>query len=362
MRDQHKANEIKKTPNDQLFVLDTGAGQKQPTREAKRKALIASKVTRSAKKRKKVLTEPASTDGAVFNLWGAPKSEERGDNGFKMVESDSVRISATGRRTKRRDAKIVKNAPRIRKVSVPTAGHSYNPSKDAHEDAISEAAATEYARIERLEKEKMPEPTMAIAVDDYTDEEEEEGEDKDEDKAEDTQLCAAKKPLAHRSLKKSRQQRQRAQRQKLQVIESKKKKAKVQAQHEIFRSKTINKELDARRVAESDRRSMRHKLRQEALDQPLNRTVMVGGKKRLLEPCPEVALSEDLKGSLLKMKAQGNVLTDRWHSMLERNKFELGDKERIPKLKKDQRRAHKAYGKAHWGPAALIKEAEKRAN
>jgi len=290
----------------------------------------------------KKLTERASSEDAVFNLWDGPKTQKQ--------------VHANNRRSRRRDAKFVLNAPRIRNVSVPAAGLSYNPSKEAHEDAISEAAAKEYARVERIEKDKIPEPTNAVAVDDYSDDEEE-----DEDQAEETQVVTAKKALVHRSLKKTRAQRNRAKRVKIQELQSKKKKALVQEQHQIFRSTTINKELDASKAAESERRSVRHKLRQEALYQPLNRTVMVGGKKRLLEPCPAVALSEDLKGSLLKMKAQGNVLTDRWHSMLERNKFELGDKERIVKMKKDQRRAHKAYGKAHWGPEALIKDAEKRA-
>ena len=84
------------------------------------------------------------------------------------------------------------------------------------------------------------------------------------------------------------------------------------------------------------------------------------GKKHLHEPITDIALSDELQGSVRKMKPQGNLLKDRWYSMLERNKFELGDASLIRKMKKQQKRAHRAYGKEKWGVDHLKRESEKR--
>jgi len=341
IRNQHSKTQLKETPNDDLFVIDTGK-QKKLVKKSNQKATPSDQVARRVAKNKKksntrITRQSGSKDESIFNLWAGSAKDTR-----------------VNRRAKRRDRKIVKNSRKIKDVVVPSAGISYNPSKDAHQDAMAEAVAKEYARAERLEQEKLPEPTNAIPIDDNC------TTDEDADEDDEVPVEGAKKDLVHRSLKKTRAKRHREKRAKIQEIERKKKKSKTQLNHQMLLTRKINKELSAAEVVRSERHSLRLQLRHEALVKPIDRIVRIGGKKRKLEPVPDVALSEELEGSLLKMKPRGNVLTDRWHSMLERNKFELGDKERIRRLKKAQRKAHKTYGKAHWGPKAMIRDAEKR--
>ena len=190
-------------------------------------------------------------------------------------------------------------------------------------------------------------------------EEEEEEEDPVEE-AEVTENDEMETTTQTTKVKMTRTQRNRQRRVREAELERMRRKSEKSLKHELHIANTISKEIDKAEKKREERKQIRNELRKEALENPNKREIYIGGKKHLHEPITDIALSDELQGSVRKMKPQGNLLKDRWYSMLERNKFELGDASLIRKMKKQQKRAHRAYGKTKWGVDHLKRESEKR--
>jgi nucleolar protein 53 len=336
------ADAMKRVADDQLFQIDVKGSS------TKRSEPVFDEKDLKMKKRKKTprVEKTEKSTEQMFDLWGTSSSKKKG---LPLTNRD---------RMKRRNKIVIQNQPKISPVVVPKTGVSYNPSKEAHEDAIAEAAAKEISRYARLESEKMPKVNRYVG---QSEEEEEDEEEEDDDSVvknkEDIAETASTTTSKGKMTRTQRNRQARNRQAQLEILRRKNQKA---LKHEINMAKKISKDIEKEEKRQEEARNTRDELRKEALINPNKRQIYVGGKKRLHEPMADIALSDELHGSVRMMKPQGNLLKDRWYSMLERNKFELGDASVIRKMKKQQKKAHRAYGKANWGVDHLKRESAKR--
>lgn len=350
---KHAQSAMRSLKDSDLFVIDRDkksggdAGSGKVSSES-----VSTNDRREQGKKRPRREKKVKRNEQIVDIWASS-----GDNSLtsrtRRGQPNSNRL-----RSKRREEEMIKrDRAKIDAVCVPDEGLSYHPAKDAHEEAISEAAAKELARYQRLESEKLPKVNEVDAVDDFSDSDEggdDEGAMVDEDRV------SKRSRTGQKDRKKTRADRNRELRHKEMLRRQREAKREKALNHQIRTSKRIQKDIEQREADLRARRSVRDKLREDARLNPTKRTIVIGGKKTIYEPAPEVALSEELRGSVREMKPQGNMLRDRWYSMLERQKFELGDKTTVKRLRKQQKRKHKAYGKTHWGVEFLKKDAKKR--
>eukprot|EP00938_MAST-03A_sp_MAST-3A-sp1_P003243 g3243.t1 len=346
IRKKGEEDAMRGVENEQLFKIDKSRSSKQRSSNS---SDVFDEDDLKMKRRKKEprMEKVRKSSEKTFNLWGSSNSAKtKKKKGLPHTNKNRMR---------RRNNLVVRSQPKISPVVVPKTGVSYNPSKEAHEDAIAEAAAKEISRYARLESEKMPEVNRYVG----NSEEEEEEEEEDEE-AEVTENDEMETTTQTTKVKMTRTQRNRQRRVREAELERMRRKSEKSLKHELHIANTISKEIDKAEKKREERKQIRNELRKEALENPNKREIYIGGKKHLHEPITDIALSDELQGSVRKMKPQGNLLKDRWYSMLERNKFELGDASLIRKMKKQQKRAHRAYGKTKWGVDHLKRESEKR--
>eukprot|EP00939_MAST-03C_sp_MAST-3C-sp1_P000035 g35.t1 len=358
LREKNVTGALQSMANDELFVIDKAggeAGTAEPIHENEKddsspRAKQKRKLPRPEKKK------VSRSEEDLCDLW----AEKKTANSKKTAVPKFVSTFSSTRMRKKK-AKVEKLLPTLPSVPYPDAGLSYHPSKDAHEEIMARVMAKEIARADRLASEKLPEVHPVVPVDDLDDENKEESDDDNDDETlrEPKRSIVADNSTHARS--KTTAQRNRAKRHRQVEAEIAERKRQRVMMHQINMSKKLLSEIEQKEKAREERRKTRGRLREEALAAPDKRTIVVGGKRRLLEPVSKVALTSELKGSLRLMKNNSNVLRDRWHSMLERSKFELGDKQRVRRLEKQQRRKYRPYGKSHWGVEALKVEAKKRA-
>merc|ERR550519_1114676 len=113
----------------------------------------------------------------------------------------------------------------------------------------------------------------------------------------------------------------------------KRKKMKVQ---DVFRVKTMNKEIAAeqKKIAENIAKRQRKKEIKKGLPDAIT------GHK-FEEQDLDLKLSEELTGSLKSLKPEGNLLNDRFKSMQKRNIIETRVKQKIVKNKRKRKLAVK---------------------
>jgi len=117
----------------------------------------------------------------------------------------------------------------------------------------------------------------------------------------------------------------------------KEEKAKLQ---DVFRLKTLNKEIRAEEKKTEDRIQKKA----EKMELRKRKPKRVGRHKFEVQN-KEVTLSEDLAGNMRSFKPEGSLLTDRFKSMQKRNLIEPRKpviKHRKYRLKEFEKRSHKA--------------------
>ncbi|XP_017485669.1 PREDICTED: glioma tumor suppressor candidate region gene 2 protein-like [Rhagoletis zephyria] len=251
-------------------------------------------------------------------------------------------------------------------VEVPVGGQSYNPHRDDHKQLILEAANKEMEKIneenkwaKKVDKYFVSKQQAAINNKELIDEMSQGlglGDNEDEEAgkmttAEDLAEIAQFAKLVKGSEKKTKQQRRR------EALARQEKKAKEaekklkQKENEIFRLKTFKKELNERDRRMARRSEMRAQRHIESLYKPKKLS-----KYKFEESEIPLNLPGEVSGSLRTVKAQGNLLEDRFKSLQKRNIIEPRVPQKLKrkfKLKKEVKRRHKD------GADGLIVETEK---
>ncbi|GAB1316752.1 hypothetical protein MFIFM68171_06962 [Madurella fahalii] len=262
---------------------------------------------------------------AEYDVWAEPKEDPKpvGEHSFlapaqkkkkpKTLEQQPISLAANG-----------KSVPAVPK---PKGGHSYNPAFDDYRDRLIEesekAVEAERKRLEALEAERIKleaaaksaaEAEAAEARADLSEWEDDSAWEGFESAGEELSV-KAKRPR-----RKTQAERNRVKRRKEEERKAKHEAAMKRKNAQAERIKQI-----ALEVAEKERALALEKVEmsdasEEGDDVELRRKQL--GKIRLPEKDLELVLPDELQDSLRLLKPEGNLLKDRYRSMLVRGKME----------------------------------------
>lgn len=236
-------------------------------------------------------------------------------------------------------------------VEVPIGGQSYNPDQKQHNELILEAANKEAEKIneERLwatkvekyfvSKEDAPnERTWITEMSQGLGLFEHENQPDEEESPENLDEIVKFAKLV-KSEKKTKQQRRRELRERLTKKQKESDKKLRIKENEIFRLKSIKKELDERDKKIAKREQIRNQRHIDSLYQPKRLS-----RYRFQESEIALNLPGEVSGSLRAVKVEGNLLEDRFKSLQKRNLIEPRvhqNKKRKFKLKHEVKRRHR---------------------
>ncbi|ORZ39316.1 ribosome biogenesis protein Nop53/GLTSCR2 [Catenaria anguillulae PL171] len=230
-------------------------------------------------------------------------------------------------------------------VQVAPAGASYNPRFEDHQKLLMEAIREEEERISELREIMAKAPTnsasaseSAMVVDAVADSSDEEGaglDGADADEAAQTEAYVA--PLTRKLTRAERNRQARRKAEEAKAAARRAEKALRERMESLVQLHAHLAELEQEREAEIAQRKKR-KAEKELMPAKLSKHRFVATPKAL-----EVQLTEDLAGSLRKLKPEGNLAKDRFKSMQSRNIIES----RIPTNMK-RKYAKKVYEKRDY--------------
>ncbi|XP_076315127.1 ribosome biogenesis protein NOP53-like [Tachypleus tridentatus] len=230
-------------------------------------------------------------------------------------------------------------------IEVPHPGASYNPAFDEHQELLQEAVTKEMKnerdekKLERALKVNLCEPEflqkmwlseMSQGLDDVDDESE-------DDIVEDE----AKNSFVRPEDRKTKSKRRREKEQKLQKKKSAEKKLKRKQDHEIYRLRSIKRDISSLEEMSKARQQRKQQMLAGKLYRPLRL-----GKYKFKEQDLELNLTEELTGNLRSVKVDGNILEDRYKSFQKRNIIEPRVRQKMKrkyKLKKLEKRSHREF-------------------
>ncbi|KAF6825478.1 60s ribosomal biogenesis protein [Colletotrichum plurivorum] len=278
---------------------------------------------------------------ATYDLWGAPAPTTKAvEKTMTTDDKDNfippVVVAKPPKTLKHKPISLAASGKQLPAVLKPSGGYSYNPSFDDYADRLEEesakAVAAEEARLAAEEAERLKREAVArSAAEAEAAEARAQLSEWDEDSAWEGFESGVDddKPSTKRPQRKTPQQRNRIKRRKeaerLAKHEMALKKKAAQAEHikqiaaEIAERDASKSALAlAREVGEG---SDADEEDEDASDEgPLRRRQL--GKFRLPEKDLELVLPDELQDSLRLLKPEGNLLKDRYRSMVVRGKVE----------------------------------------
>ncbi|RCN31276.1 hypothetical protein ANCCAN_22939 [Ancylostoma caninum] len=233
-------------------------------------------------------------------------------------------------------------------VSLPHAGTSYNPKAEDYEKYVTEIAKAETQLMheeERIAKAGKPKHESVVTYAEKSLEETEGlvidprynadgGKEESNENVEEEAMETGEKIIISHLKRKTRKQKLNAAKEKKLQREQKRRKEIEKKQHDVFKAKSINKELakTEQEVAESAARRKKEKF----LKKMTTRQRLGGGEfKDEEEP---FLLQEELPDNLRRLKPQGHVLNDRLASLQKRNMLPIGGPRNKNKLKSKLKR------------------------
>lgn len=294
-----------------------------------------------------------ATRDASYDVWGAPataiaQSEAKDadpESGFLPPQKTTIKAPKS---LKQEPVSLLANGKQVRAVQKPTGGYSYNPAFTDYEKRLEEesrkAFETEKKRIEAEEAERLrkeaaaksaAEAEAAEARADLSEwEEDSEWEGFQSGVEDDDKTRRAKRPA-----RKTQAQRNRALRRKEEERLAKQKAAIKAQRTQEQRIADIAKEVDERAAKDkqlvlADDGDDSSSDDADVDDNNLRRRQL--GKYKLPERDLELVLPDELQESLRLLKPEGNLLKDRYRSMLVRGKVE--SRRHIPFKRKAKRK------------------------
>jgi len=236
-------------------------------------------------------------------------------------------------------------------VEPPHPGSSYNPALDDHTLLLMEAAEAEKARekrerrIEKLvrlpPREDMVTPAIKLkeALEGLAGAEKSDEEDDGETEMKEETFRPAV-PAISAENRKLRSARKREELRKKQEKEKRNQKLARIRQSEIYRLRSIKKDLKRQEEDRSKKKELR-KIRRQRLAKVRPPKL---SRFHYEPPEAELQLSTELRGSLLELKPEGSLLEDRYKSLQKRGVVEprvKANHRRKYKLKKYEKRGHR---------------------
>lgn len=248
-------------------------------------------------------------------------------------------------------------------VEVPHPGQSYNPALSDHQDVLWKATMVELAKekerlkVERQTTEMFPTkdkapteksillemsegiPELGGKVDNDEEEEKSTPQNEVENSTEVTAEDGDSEDKSSTGVKpKTRKQRRDMKIRAYQERQLKLAKKKKLKEDEVFRLKSMKKELHAQTEQTKRRQARKEERRVEKMKNPIALS-----KYKYEAPEIEIKLSEELTGNLRNLKPEGSLLEDRYKSMQRRNIVETRVVHKAAKAntKKVEKRSHK---------------------
>ncbi|XP_064403115.1 ribosome biogenesis protein NOP53-like [Halichondria panicea] len=228
----------------------------------------------------------------------------------------------TGKKPVNRPASLGTRPSALPSVELPHAGMSYNPTFEDHQELLGMAVEIEKGReiaAEKLEKKvQLAELTFSQREKVWMDEMTEgllsdgggsHGSDSDED-------VILKRPVRAENRKTKKQRRKEKMRREMVKLKLSEKAQKMKMD-EVFRLRSIKKEISSEEVAALEKTKRR--LEDEKMAPYQTQRL---GKHRFEEVDIECKLSTELTGSLRNMKPEGSLALDRYKSLQKRNIIE----------------------------------------
>jgi nucleolar protein 53 len=244
--------------------------------------------------------------------------------------------------------KSKKRSPDILVVEPPHPGASYNPALDDHLVLMHQAGEAEKKKIKaerRIERALELPPGERWVTPEIKLKEAREGldptESSDEDETDQTNVSYRPAiPAISAENRKLLSVRKKEKLRKKQELEKKKEKTERIRQSEIYRLRSIKKDIKKTEEQRSKKKEQSRQ-RKEALAkvQPPKLS-----RVRYEAPEAELQLRTELRGSLLELKPEGSLLEDRYKSLQKRGVVEPRTKQnhrRKHKLKKYEKRSHR---------------------
>ncbi|KAL0972789.1 hypothetical protein UPYG_G00194780 [Umbra pygmaea] len=304
--------------NDSLIPSPTDVLAQQ-LRNAKKLRQIAARADIREKKRflnrRPVIKTPSKSktdvpDRPYYNLWGEVAEDT----------ADPYYLEQTKKKRVKRPEKLSAMPSIIPAVEIIAPGGSYNPDFFAHQALLLEAHEVE---VKREKDELKVNRQLAVKREDMATEEtvfkeQVQGlmeEDEEEEEEDDDDEVSARGSLQQE--KKTEKERRKVRANKIKEQQKQASKELTGRKQQLFQLRSIQAALKRQEQRTSERRSQR-KAKQEA-ERSMPRRL---GKLRFQAQDLEVQLSNEIPGSLRKLKPEGSVLTDRFKSMQKRNLIE----------------------------------------
>ncbi|XP_041918939.1 ribosome biogenesis protein NOP53 [Alosa sapidissima] len=275
---------------------------------------------------------------AYYDLWGDQPAET----------ADGFYLEQTKKKPVKRPEKLNERPSELPAIEVIAPGGSYNPDFFSHQELLREAHEVEVKKLkaeERLERQlavnrqelATEETTFKEQIQGLLDEEEQDEGVADEmaGDEEDTGMVSSSQQE-----KKTERQRKKEKADKLKEQQRRTEREVTSKRQQLFQLRSIQLELKKREQRTRLRQSRRKALQLAQKTQPRRL-----GRLKFQNPDLDVQLSDELAGSLRRLKPEGSVLKDRFKSFQKRNMIEPRERAKFKrkyKLKYVEKRAFKA--------------------
>ncbi|XP_040901757.1 ribosome biogenesis protein NOP53 isoform X2 [Toxotes jaculatrix] len=286
-----------------------------------------------ARKAKMAVTEANNNpDREYYDIWEQePKTS-----------ADPWYLHQTGKKAVKRPAKLNEKPSVLPAVEVIAPGGSYNPDFFSHQALLQEAHEVE---VKKQKEENKVERQLAVNKEDTATEEtilreqveglvEEEDEEEAAPNEEEEDAAVGAITLAE---KKTERQRKREKAEKIKEQQRLAERHQTDQRQQLFQLRSIKSSIRQQEQRTEGKQKLR-KAKQEAQKSQPRRL----GKLKFQAQDLEVQLSDELAGSLRRLKPEGSVLKDRFKSLQKRNLIEPRERakfKRRHKLKYVEKRA-----------------------
>ncbi|KAM9440245.1 ribosome biogenesis protein NOP53 [Clarias gariepinus] len=252
---------------------------------------------------------------SFYDLWGAENPDS----------ADPYFLEQTKKKLVKRPKKLNEKPSVLPAVEVIGPGGSYNPDFLSHQSLLLAAheAEVKKMKVEEKLKKQVAVKRTDIATEESTFNEQVEGliEEDEEAKTETEHAETDSKDVAvgppAQPEKKTERQRKKEKAERIKELKKKAERKMLDSRQQLFQLRSIGADVKKRELRTKARQTKRQ-AKQEA-EKALPRRL---GRLRFQAPDLEVQLSDELSGSLRKLKPEGSVLKDRFKSLQKRNLIE----------------------------------------
>ncbi|XP_075462988.1 ribosome biogenesis protein NOP53 isoform X1 [Ascaphus truei] len=264
-------------------------------------------------------------DRGFYDIWG-----ELSPLDSALEGKDSWYLEQTQKSRVKRPAKMNIKPSQLSAVEVLPSGASYNPSFESHQALLLQAHEEELKKVKEEEKlqNQLRFPTVAEAPTERNKLEYQASKflelceglmEESEDETAPDEEAGKEQGLGfmHQREKKTERQRKKEKEAKFRKARLLAEKAQRQKKQEVFQLRSIRSELKERQSELARRKEQRVEKQKAEATQPRRL-----GRLKYKELDTDVQLSEELAGSLRKLKPEGSILKDRFKSLQKRNLIE----------------------------------------